>query len=101
MSIAGILLGIINIAIVIAILVLVGLVIVWFASWMGFAVPEPIKRVFMVIVFLIGLGMLVALLLGVRVGPTFIGGATFPGLASSPVGPVPSGASVYLQRMLT
>lgn len=83
MSIAGILLGIINIAIVVAILILVGLIIAWFASWMGFAIPEQIKKVFMIIVFLIGLGMLVALLLGVRVGPTFIGGAPFPSLASS------------------
>lgn len=75
MSLAGILLGIINIAITVAILILIGLVIAWFASWMGFAVPEQIKKVFMIIVFLIGLGMLVALLLGVRVGPSFIGSA--------------------------
>lgn len=96
MNLAGILLGIINIAITIAILVLIGLVIVWFASWMGFAVPEQIKKVYMVIVFLIGLGMLVALLLGVRVGPSFIGGATFPGHASATSPSISSSATADL-----
>jgi hypothetical protein len=63
-SLTAILLGIINIAIVVAILVLVGLVIVWFMSWLNFPIPENIQRVYMVIVALIALYMLVALLLG-------------------------------------
>ena len=64
MNLARILLGIVDIAIVIAILVLIGLIIVWFMSWMGLPVPAQIQKVFMIIVALIGLYMLIALLLG-------------------------------------
>jgi hypothetical protein len=63
-SLTAILLGIINIAIVVAILVLIGLVIVWFMGYLGFPIPAQIQRVFMIIVALIALYMLVALLLG-------------------------------------
>jgi hypothetical protein len=63
-SLGGILLGIINIAIVVACLVLIGLVIVWFMSWLGFPIPDKIQKVFMIIVALIALYMIVALLLG-------------------------------------
>jgi hypothetical protein len=74
MSITGVLLGLINIAIYVAILVLIGLVVVWFASWMGFAIPENIQRVYMVIVALIALYLIVALLLGLPVpGPIRLG----------------------------
>ncbi len=68
MNIAGILLGIINIAIVVAILLLVGAIILWFMSWMGLAVPANVQKGFIIVVALIGLYMLVALLLGM---PTF------------------------------
>jgi len=64
MNLAGILLGIINIAIVIAILLLVGAIILWFMSWMGLAVPPNVQKGFIIVVALIGLYMLVALLLG-------------------------------------
>jgi hypothetical protein len=64
MNLAGILLGIINIAIVIAILLLVGAIILWFMSWMGLAVPPNVQKGYIVVVALIGLYMLVALLLG-------------------------------------
>ena len=64
MNLSGVLLGIINIAITIGVLVLIGLVIVWFMSWLGFPVPANIQKVFMVIVALIALYMLVSLLLG-------------------------------------
>ena len=50
MSLAGLLLGVINIAIVVAVLVLIGLVIMWFMSWMGLAVPDQVKKVYMIIV---------------------------------------------------
>ena len=74
MSLAGALLGLINIAIYVAILVLIGLVVVWFASWMGFAIPENIQRIYMVIVALIALYLIVALLLGLPVpGPIRLG----------------------------
>jgi hypothetical protein len=65
MSLAGILLGIINIAIVIAILLLIGAIIMWFCGWMGLAVPANVQMGYMVVVALIGLYMLVALLLGI------------------------------------
>jgi hypothetical protein len=64
LSLGGILLGIINIAIAVAILVLIGLIIVWFMSWLEFPIPQQVQRVFMIIVALIALYMLVALLLG-------------------------------------
>jgi hypothetical protein len=63
-SLGGILLGIINVAIVVAILVLIGLVIVWFMSWLNFPIPDNVQKVYMVIVALIALYMIVALLLG-------------------------------------
>jgi hypothetical protein len=65
MSLGGILLGIINIAIVVAILMLVGAVILWFCSWMGIGVPVNVQRGFMAVVALIALYLLVALLLGI------------------------------------
>ncbi len=65
MSLTGILLGLINVAIVIAILMLIGAVVLWFASWMSIAVPQNVQRGFMVVVFLIGLYMIVALLVGI------------------------------------
>lgn len=65
MSLAGILLGIINIAIVIAILLLIGAIIVWFCTWMGMAIPANVQKGYIGVVALIGLYMIVALLLGV------------------------------------
>jgi len=64
MSLAGILLGLINIAIVVAIFMLVGAVIVWGLSMMSLPVPATVQKGFMVVVGLIALYMLVALLLG-------------------------------------
>lgn len=64
MGLSGIILGIINIAITIGILILVGLIIVWFLNWFGVPVPEQIKRAFLFIVGMIGLYMIVALLFG-------------------------------------
>lgn len=65
MSLTGILLGLINVAIVVAGLMLLGAVVVWFASWLEIAVPRTVQRGFMILVFLIGLYMLVALLVGI------------------------------------
>ena len=59
-----ILLGLINIAIVVAILLLIGAVIMWFMGWIGFAVPANVQKLYIAIVALIALYMLVALLLG-------------------------------------
>jgi hypothetical protein len=64
LSLGGVLLGIINVAITVAILVLVGLVIMWLMDWLGFPIPAQIQKVFMIIVALVALYMIVALLLG-------------------------------------
>lgn len=63
-SLSALVLGIINIAIVAACLILVGLLIVWFMSWLSSPVPENIQRAYMVLVALICLYMFVALLFG-------------------------------------
>ena len=65
MNLPAILLGLINIAIVIAILLLIGAVILWFMSWMGMAVPPNVQKGYLVVVALIGLYLLVSLLLGI------------------------------------
>lgn len=65
MSLSGLILGVINIAIVIAVLLLVGAIILWFCSWIGFAVPDMVRKLYVGIVALIGLYMLVALLFGI------------------------------------
>jgi hypothetical protein len=65
MSLSGLILGVINIAIVIAVLLLVGAIILWFCSWMGLAVPEMVRKLYIGIVALIGLYMLVALIFGI------------------------------------
>ncbi len=67
MSVSGLLLGIINIAIVVAVLVLVGVIAKWIFSWLGVGLPELVARIYMIIVALIALYMIVALLFGVAV----------------------------------
>ena len=64
MSLSGILLGLINIAIVVAILLLIGAVVVWFCGWMGIAVPGNVQKGYIAVVALIALYLIVALLLG-------------------------------------
>lgn len=65
MSLAGLLLGLINAALVVAVLLLIGLIILWFVSWMGMGpVPDQIRKVYIAIVALIGLYLIVALLFG-------------------------------------
>ena len=65
MSLSGLVLGIIDIAIVIAILLLIGAIIVWFLTWMGIAVPAQVQKGYLAVVALIGLYMIVALLFGI------------------------------------
>jgi hypothetical protein len=65
MALSGLILGIINIAIVVVILVLVGALIVWFLQLMQWPVPWNIQRLYLAVVALIALYMLVALLLGI------------------------------------
>ena len=65
MSISGLILGVINIAIVIAVLLLVGALVMWFCSWMKIDVPANVQKGYIAVVALIGLYMLVALVFGI------------------------------------
>ena len=65
MSLSGIILGVINIAIVVAVLLLVGAIIMWFCSWMQIAVPANVQKGYIAVVALIALYMLVALIFGI------------------------------------
>jgi hypothetical protein len=66
LSLGGILLGLINIAIVVAILMLIGVILVWFLQWIfSVAVPWNVQRLYIGIVALSALYMVVELLLGV------------------------------------
>jgi hypothetical protein len=64
MSIAVLLLGLINIAIVVAFLVFIGAVAVWIFSMFQWPIPWNVQRLFLLIVLLVALYMLAALLLG-------------------------------------
>lgn len=71
---SAILLGVINIVIVVAVLILVGAIIQWIVGLLGFPIPEIVVKLFLAIVALIALYMLVGLLLGVVPVPHIIGG---------------------------
>jgi uncharacterized membrane protein YvlD (DUF360 family) len=79
MSVTGLLLGIINIIIVVVILVLIGAVIMWVLSALGWPIPALVQKLYMAVIALIALYMFVALLLGAPsfrvVGHAMIGGA--------------------------
>jgi hypothetical protein len=70
---SAILLGVINIVIVVAVLLLVGAIIQWIVGIIGFPIPEIVVKLFLVIVALIALYMLVGLLFGVVPVPHIIG----------------------------
>jgi MFS superfamily sulfate permease-like transporter len=84
MSLSGLVLGLIDIAIVAAILVLVGAVIVMFAKWMSFTIDWNVQRLYLLVVLLIVLYLFVALLFGMprlRIighGPSPTVGAALP-----------------------
>ena len=61
---AALLLGVINILIVVAILILIGYIILWVLGLLGFPLPAMVQKIYMVVVALIALYMLVQLLLG-------------------------------------
>jgi hypothetical protein len=64
---SGIIMGIINTAIVVALLLLIGAIIVWFCGWMGLAIPDMVQKIYMILVALIALYMLVGLIFGLPV----------------------------------
>jgi hypothetical protein len=65
MSLGGLLLGIINIAIVVVVLLLIGALIEWFLTWMDIAVSAMVRKLYIAVVALVALYMLVALALGI------------------------------------
>jgi hypothetical protein len=65
MSLSGILLGLIDVAIVVVILLLVGAIAVWILGYLGWAPPDMVRKLYIAVVALVALAMIVALLLGV------------------------------------
>jgi hypothetical protein len=88
MSIGGFVLGIIDVAIVVAILVLVGAVIVMFAKWLGWTIDWNVQRLYLLVVGLIALYLIVALLFGLP-GIRVIGQAERPPVGAE-LAPTPS-----------
>lgn len=64
MSLAGVLLGLINIGIVVLILLLIGYIIMWILGWLGMAIPVMVQKIYIAIVALVALYLIVELLLG-------------------------------------
>lgn len=72
MALTGVLLGLINIVIYVAILLLIGAVIQWILGLIGFPIPLMVVKLYLVIVALIALYLVVSLLLGMPV-PHIVG----------------------------
>jgi len=64
MTLTGLLLGLINVCIVVAVLLLVGYIVLWLFGLLGFSFPDMVQKLFLIIVALIALYMIVSLLLG-------------------------------------
>ncbi len=64
MSLAGILIGVLNCVLLAAILVLLGAIIAWVASVFQWPIPWNIQRLYLLIVLLIFIICVVGLLLG-------------------------------------
>lgn len=64
LSISGVLLGLVNIAIVVVLLLIVGVVAVWICGMLRVAIPEQLKKLYLALVALIALYMIVALIFG-------------------------------------
>ena len=64
MSLSGLLLGLVNVAIVAGVLVLVGAIIVMVAKWFGYAIDWNVQKLYLLVVLLIVLWHIIALLFG-------------------------------------
>jgi hypothetical protein len=71
MSATGLLLGLLNVAIYVAILLLVGAIAVWICGAIGLAIPDMVKKIYIIIVGLIALYMIASLLIGIPIGGLF------------------------------
>lgn len=65
MSVSGLVLGVIDAAIVVAILILLGALIEWFLGTLSVPVTPALRKGYLIVVALVGLYMLVALLFGI------------------------------------
>lgn len=65
MSLGAVILGLINVAIVVVVLLLVGAVVLWILGWLNFPVPQMVQKLHIAVVALIALYMLVALIFGI------------------------------------
>ena len=65
MTLSSLVLGVINIGLAVAVLVLVGAIIAMFAKWLGWPIDWNVQRLYLLVVALIALYMLVALLFGI------------------------------------
>ncbi len=73
---SAILLGLINILITVALLLLIGAICQWILAYLGFAPPEIVVKLYLAIVALVALYMIVGLLFGVVPVPHIIGMAS-------------------------
>jgi hypothetical protein len=64
MSVAGILVGVLNCVLLAAVLVLVGAIVAWVASIFEWPIPWNIQRIYLLIVLLIFIICVASLLLG-------------------------------------
>ena len=65
MSATGLLIGLINILITVAILILIGAIVQWVAGLLGFPLPPIVVKLYMVVVALIALVMIISMLVGI------------------------------------
>lgn len=78
MSLAGILIGVLNCVLVAAILVLVGAIIVWVAAMFEWPIPWTIQRIYLLIVLVIFIICIFSLLLGAPMVHIFGNGMRYP-----------------------
>ena len=64
MSLSGTLLGLINIAIVVVLLLIIGVIAVWLFGMIGWTLPGQLRQLYLALVVLIALYMVVALIFG-------------------------------------
>jgi hypothetical protein len=67
MTLTSLLLGLINIAIVVAVLILIGYIVLFLFNLLQMPLPAMVQKLYMIIVVLIALYMIVSLLLGMPI----------------------------------
>lgn len=65
MSLTGILIGLLNVAIVVAVLLLIGAICVWVLGALGWPPPVTVQKGYLAVVALIALVLIIQLLLGI------------------------------------